>query len=324
MAKKQSGPEAPGDEKSAPPAAEQAAPPAEKKKREPRPPKEAKEGKEARAKPDAAPAAAAPEGKAEAKPPATTAPAPDGATAKRKGRRPGMPPRRGKKLTGHLKNIRQKIAKEGAVPLRRAITLLKQVKRAKFDETVEVHMSLGIDATQSDQMIRGSVPLPHGLGKVKRVVVFCQGDNVAKAKEAGADYAGGDDLLERIQKEGWLDFDVALATQDLMGKVSRLGKVLGPRGLMPTPKAGTVIPAGGDVAQAVREQKAGKVEYRADKGGNVHAGVGKISFDDDKLAANVTAFVEQIKAAKPAGVKGNYVRSITLAATMTPGVPVSM
>jgi large subunit ribosomal protein L1 len=173
-------------------------------------------------------------------------------------------------------------------------------------------------------MIRGSVPLPHGLGKVKRVVVFCQGDNVAKAREAGADYAGGDDLIEKIQKDGWLDFDVALATQDMMGKVSRLGKVLGPRGLMPTPKAGTVVPAGQDVAQAVREQKAGKVEYRSDKGGNVHAGVGKISFDDEKLAANVTAFVEQIRAAKPAGVKGHYVKSITLAATMTPGIPLTM
>jgi large subunit ribosomal protein L1 len=185
-------------------------------------------------------------------------------------------------------------------------------------------MSLGIDTTQSDQMIRGSVPLPHGLGKVKRVVVFCQGDNVAKAKEAGADFAGGDELVEKVQKEGWLDFDVALATQDMMGKVSRLGKVLGPRGLMPTPKAGTVITAGQDVAQAVREQKAGKVEYRSDKGGNVHAGVGKISFDDEKLAANVTAFVEQIRAAKPAGVKGHYVKSITLAATMTPGIPLTM
>src|SRR5262249_1509386 len=167
----------------------------------------------------------------------------------------------------------QKAAKEGAAPLKRAIQLLKQLKRAKFDETVEIHMALGIDTAQSDQMIRGSVPLPHGLGKVKRVVVFCQGENVAKAKAAGADFAGGDELIEKGQKEGWLDFDVALATQDLMGKVSRLGKVLGPRGLMPTPKAGTVVTAGQDVGQAVKEQKAGKVEYRTDKGGNVHAGI---------------------------------------------------
>ncbi|HZV05889.1 MAG TPA: 50S ribosomal protein L1 [Gemmataceae bacterium] len=269
-----------------------------------------------------APAAAA----AEAAPPvtpSTAAPAPAGPT-KKKGQQPGNPPRRGKKLLNKLKNDRQRIAKTGAAPLKQAISLLKQIKRAKFDETVEVHMSLGIDTTQSDQMIRGSVPLPHGLGKVKRVVVFCQGDNVAKAKEAGADFAGGDELVEKVQKEGWLDFDVALATQDMMGKVSRLGKVLGPRGLMPTPKAGTVITAGQDVAQAVREQKAGKVEYRADKGGNVHAGIGKISFDDDKLAANITAFVDQVRAAKPAGVKGNYVKSITVAATMTPGIPVTM
>jgi large subunit ribosomal protein L1 len=202
--------------------------------------------------------------------------------------------------------------------------LLKQVKRAKFDETIEVHMSLGIDSTQSDQMIRGSVPLPHGVGKSVRVLVFCQGDNVAKAKEGGADYAGSDELIKKIQGEGWLEFDVALATQDMMGQVSRLGKVLGPRGLMPTPKAGTVITTGSDVTAAVREFKAGKVEYRSDKGGNVHAGVGKMSFEDDKLAANVTTFVEQIRAVKPAGVKGHYVRSITLAGTMTPGVPVSV
>jgi large subunit ribosomal protein L1 len=202
--------------------------------------------------------------------------------------------------------------------------MLKQIKRAKFDETVEVHMALGIDTTQADQMIRGAVSLPHGLGKVKRVVVFCQGDNITKAKEAGADYAGADDLVEKIQKENWLDFDVALATQDMMGKVGRLGKVLGPRGLMPAPKSGTVIAAGQDVAQAVREQKAGKVEYRADKGGNVHGGVGKMSFDEDKLVGNITAFVDQVRAAKPAGVKGNYVKSITIAGTMTPGVPVSM
>jgi large subunit ribosomal protein L1 len=254
--------------------------------------------------------------------PAAVAAAPT--SAKKKGQQPGRPPRRGKKLRNKLKNDYQKIAKAGPAPLKQAIALLKQIKRAKFDETVEVHMSLGIDTTQSDQMIRGSVPLPHGLGKVKRVVVFCQGDNVAKAKEAGADFAGGDELVEKVQKEGWLDFDVALATQDMMGKVSRLGKVLGPRGLMPTPKAGTVITAGQDVAQAVREQKAGKVEYRSDKGGNVHAGIGKISFDDDKLAANITAFVEQIRAAKPSGVKGNYVKSITVTATMAPGVPVTM
>jgi large subunit ribosomal protein L1 len=210
------------------------------------------------------------------------------------------------------------------VPLRRGIQLLKQIKRAKFDETVEVHMKLGVDTTQADQMVRGSVSLPHGLGKTKRVLVFTQGDNIPKAKEAGADFVGGDDLIAKIQNEGFLDFDVALATQDMMGKVSRLGKVLGPRGLMPTPKAGTVVATNQDVGQAVREQKAGKVEYRTDKGGNVHAGVGKISFEEDKLAGNIQTFVDQIRAVKPAGVKGHYVQSITIASTMSPGITVSM
>lgn len=282
---------------------------------------EAKKPRAAKAK---APKAAETAAQAQPEAAAEAVPASAGPSVKKRGQQPGKPPRRGKKLRNKIKNDFQKVAKVGPSPLKQALALLKQVKRAKFDETVEVHMSLGIDTTQSDQMIRGSVPLPHGLGKVKRVVVFCQGDNVAKARDAGADFVGGDELVEKVQKEGWLDFDVALATQDMMGKVSRLGKVLGPRGLMPTPKAGTVITANQDVAQAVREQKAGKVEYRADKGGNVHAGVGKMSFEDDKLAANITAFVEQVRAAKPSGVKGNYVKSITVAGTMTPGVPVTM
>ncbi|HKI32604.1 MAG TPA: 50S ribosomal protein L1 [Gemmataceae bacterium] len=277
------------------------------------------------APPPAAPPApaAAPEGTAPTAPAAAPSAPPAPAEAKKK-KKPGIAPPRGKKLRNQLKNIRQKIAKESPAPLKKAISLLKSVKRAKFDETVEVHMKLGIDTTQSDQMIRGSVSLPHGVGKTVRVVVFCQGDNVAKAKEAGADYAGSDDLIEKIQKEGWTEFDVALATQDLMGKVSRLGKVLGPRGLMPTPKAGTVVPPTGDVGGAVKEFKAGKVEYRADKGGNVHAGVGKMSFDDDKIADNVTAFVEQVRAVKPSGVKAHYIQSITLSGTMTPGIGVSM
>jgi large subunit ribosomal protein L1 len=296
------------------PAAEEAKPAKEKKPREPK----------AKTKPDKAPAADKP---AEGAPvpaaaPKPAAPATEG-TPKKKGKKPGVSPRRGKKLRTQLAAFRERIAKEGPANLKKAIGLLKQVKRAKFDETVEIHISLGIDASQSDQMIRGSVALPHGVGKSVRVLIFCQGDNIAKAKEAGADHAGSDDLVKQIQG-GWLEFDVALATQDLMGVVSRLGKVLGPRGLMPTPKAGTVVPAGGDIAAAVREFKAGKVEYRTDKGGNVHAGVGKMSFDDDKLAANVTAFVEQVRHVKPAGVKGNYINSITLAGTMTPGIAVSM
>src|SRR5262249_49596593 len=287
MAKKQT------DDKGAPekaPAAEQGAPAAgaaETKKRESKP----------KAKPDAAPAAQAP-APAEGQP--TQAPAPSaGEPTKKKGRKPGTPPRRGKKIEKTLKDQKSRIAKAGLMPLKQALQMLKTLRKAKFDETVEVHMSLGIDTTQSEQMIRGAVSLPHGVGKAKRVVVFCQGDNVAKAKEAGADMAGSDELIKKIQGENWLDFDVALAMQDMMGQVSRLGKTLGPRGLMPTPKAGTVIAAGQDLAAAVREFKAGKVEYRTDKGGNVHAGVGKMSFDDDKLAANITTFVEQIRHAKP-------------------------
>jgi large subunit ribosomal protein L1 len=299
--------------------------PAEKKKeqaakKEPRKPKEPKEAKE-----KTVPEAPAPETTAA---PAAAGPAPAKVQApgeaKKRGKQPGHPPALGKKLKNQLLQFKQKLAKEGPVPVKRALALLKQNKRAKFDETVEVHMSLGVDTTQNDQMVRGSVPLPHGIGKSVRVLVFCQGDNVAKAKEAGADYAGSDEFVKKIQQEGWLEFDVALATQDMMGQVSRLGKVLGPRGLMPTPKAGTVITAGGDVAAAVRDFKAGKAEYRVDKGGNVHAGVGKLSFDEEKLEANVIAFVEQVKGAKPAGVKGNYIRSVTISATMSPGIAVSV
>jgi large subunit ribosomal protein L1 len=292
------------------------------------PKKAPKKAKEPKAKP--APAAAV-EGtppkaaEVETVPVAATAPAaaPVSGETKRRGRQPGHPPSPGKKLKLNLRNVRERLAKEAPFPARRAVTLLKQWKRAKFDETVEVHMSLGIDTTQNDQMVRGSVPLPHGIGKSVRVLVFCQGDNIAKAEQAGADHAGGTDLIKKIQ-EGWLDFDVALATQDMMGMVSRLGKVLGPRGLMPTPKAGTVITAGSDVAAAVKEFKAGKVEYRADKGGNVHAGIGKLSFDEEKLVANLTAFVEQVRAAKPSAVKGNFVKSITLSATMSPGIPITV
>jgi len=298
MAKKSTNPD------EAAPAPAEAPAPKEKKSREPKEPK----------------------AKTEGTPPAAQAQAPSpgpGESGKKKGR-PGVSPRRGKKLRNHLKNQEQKLGKEGTLTVKRAIGLLKSMKRAKFDETVEIHMSLGIDTTQSDQLVRGSVSLPHGIGKTVRVVVFCQGENVGKAKEAGADFAGGQDLVDKIQKENWLDFDVALATQDMMGMASRLGKVLGPRGLMPTPKAGTVVPATADVASVVREFKAGKVEYRADKGGNVHAGVGKMSFDEEKLSANISTFVEQVRSAKPSGVKGNYIQSVTVSATMSPGIPVSV
>ena len=328
MAKKQSAePEAkPGDGAAPADAAASGAKTEAKPEKKPRAPRGEKAPKGDKGSPDKA----AGDKASPAAPPAEAAPAPAGAPkaatapsgSDKKKKKPGVPPARGKKLRNQLKNFRQRIAKEGPAPLPKAITLLKSMKRSKFDETVEIHMSLGIDSTQSDQLIRGTVALPHGIGKAVRVVVFTQGDNIAKAKEAGADYAGAEDLLEKIQKQNWLDFDVALATQDMMGKVSRLGKVLGPRGLMPTPKAGTVVT--GDVAAAVRDFKAGKVEYRTDKGGNVHAGVGKISFEENKIAENVTTFVDAIRAAKPTGIKGNYVRSITLCSTMSPGVPVLM
>jgi large subunit ribosomal protein L1 len=290
-------------------------------------PKAEKAEPKKRAPKKAAPEAAAEAAPAEAATAVADAPAPVKKVAapgepKKKKKKPGIPPARGKKLRNQLKNQFQKLSKDGPTNLKRAVSLLKGLRRAKFDETVEIHMSLGVDVTQAEQLVRGTVPLPHGIGKTVRVVVFCQGDNVAKAKEAGADFAGSDDLLEKITKQNWLEFDVALATQDMMGKVSRLGKVLGPRGLMPTPKAGTVIT--GDVAQAVKDFKAGKVEFRTDKSGNVHAGVGKISFDEEKLTANINAFVDAIRAAKPHGVKGHYIRSITICSTMSPGVPVSV
>jgi large subunit ribosomal protein L1 len=239
-------------------------------------------------------------------------------------KKPGVPPRRGKKLRNHLKNVVKKLRESGPIPIKQAIAELKKLKRAKFDETVEIHINLGIDVTQSDQMVRGAIPLPHGIGKSVRVAVFCQGDNAAKAKAAGADFVGGADLVEKVQKEGFLDFDVAIATQDMMALVSRLGKVLGPRGLMPTPKAGTVVPATGDLSAAVREFKAGKVEYRSDKTGQIHAGVGKMSFDEQKLADNVNVFVEQVRNAKPSGVKGNFINGVVLSATMCPGIRVAI
>ena len=267
----------------------------------------------------------------------TTSPTPQESSSLKRRKRPGVSPRLSKLIAEVRKKQQEKIAKAGAVSVRQAIAMLKEYKaainearnkqkrkRKGFDETVEVHMSLGVDTSQSDQIVRGNVTLPHGIGKSVRVVVFCQGENIAKAKDAGADYAGSTDLIEKIQKDNWLDFDVALATQDLMGQVSRLGKVLGPRGLMPTPKAGTVVSIGQDIGQVVREFKAGKVEFRTDKGGNIHAGVGKLSFDEDKLVSNITTFVEQVRAAKPSGVRGNYVLSISVSTTQSPGILVSI
>src|SRR5260370_18331314 len=259
---------------------------------------------------------AAPEPEKKAAREAEKRPAPDVAAQadgpRKKKKTTGKAPPRGKKLKNHLKNIEKNISSEGPQPLKRAVATLKSLKRAKFDETVEIHMHLGVDVLQADQLVRGSVSLPNGIGKTVRVVVFTQADNVAEAKAAGVDVAGGDDVIEKIQKENWLDFDLALATQDMMGKVSRLGKVLGPRGLMPTPKAGTVVSMTADLAAVVKEFKAGKVEYRTGKSGKVHARVGKMSFDEGKLVENIQVFIDQIRGVKPAGVKGHYILSTTI------------
>lgn len=206
------------------------------------------------------------------------------------------------------------------LPLQQAVDVLKQFSGRKFDQTIEIHMNLGIDPAQADQIVRGSVVLPHGIGKVQRVVVFAKGDLAKLAEEAGADAVGAEELSKRI-KDGWLDFDVCIATPDMMGLVGPLGKVLGPRGLMPSPRAGTVT---ADVARVVKEYKAGKVEFRNDKGANVHAVVGKMSFDATKLVDNISAFVNFVQSIKPNACKGTYIRSIAICATMSPSVRVSM
>ncbi|MBQ7454423.1 MAG: 50S ribosomal protein L1 [Selenomonadaceae bacterium] len=199
-----------------------------------------------------------------------------------------------------------------------AVDLVKKTSTAKFDETIEMHVRLGVDPKYNDQQVRGAVVLPNGTGKSKRVLVFTKGEKVKEAQDAGADFVGSDELIEKI-KGGWFDFDVAVATPDMMGVVGRLGKLLGPRGLMPNPKLGTVTM---NIAQAVSEQKAGKVEYRTDKAGNIHCPIGKASFDNGKLAENYQTLLDTLIRVKPAAAKGQYVRSITLSATMGPGVAV--
>ncbi len=201
-----------------------------------------------------------------------------------------------------------------------AVALVKKTSIAKFDETVEVHIKTGCDGRHAEQQIRGAVVLPNGTGKTVRVLVFAKGDKVAEAEAAGADYVGGDELIPKIQNEGWLDFDVVVATPDMMGVVGRLGKVLGPKGLMPNPKAGTVTM---DVTKAINDIKAGKIEYRLDKANIIHVPVGKVSFDEAKLQENFDALMEAIVKARPAAVKGQFLRSITLATTMGPGVKVN-
>lgn len=221
------------------------------------------------------------------------------------------------KLTKAMKGMKSAI-KADVIPLADAVNVLKTFKPRKFDQTVEIHMNLGIDPSQADQIVRGSVVLPHGIGRVQRVVVFAKGDLAKAAEEAGADFVGAEELAKKI-KEGWTEFDVCIATPDMMGLVGPLGKVLGPRGLMPSPRAGTVT---ADVEKVVKEYKAGKVEFRNDKGGNLHAVVGKLSFDAEKLQENIQAFIDYVQGMKPQAVRGTYVKSISLCATMSPSVRV--
>jgi large subunit ribosomal protein L1 len=201
-----------------------------------------------------------------------------------------------------------------------AVALVKKTATAKFDETVELHIRTGCDGRHAEEQIRGAVVLPHGTGKTVRVLVFAKGDKVNEAEAAGADFVGGDELIPKIQNEGWLDFDVVVATPDMMGVVGRLGKVLGPKGLMPNPKAGTVTM---DVTKAINDIKAGKIEYRLDKSNIVHCPIGKVSFSEEQLTENLKAIMDAIVKAKPASLKGTYLKSITISSTMGPGVKVN-
>jgi large subunit ribosomal protein L1 len=203
-----------------------------------------------------------------------------------------------------------------SLPLSQAVKKLKTFATTKFDQTVNIALFLGIDTKQADQAIRGAISLPNGIGKARKVIAFCEETDVAAAKQAGAIEAGSDELVKKIL-DGWTDFDVAIASPKIMGKAGKLGKVLGPQGKMPSPKNGTVT---ADVVTAIKEFAAGKVEFRNDTGGNLHAVVGKLSFDEDKLAANITAFIDYIKRVKPSTVKGAYIKKISLSATMSPGV----
>ena len=201
-----------------------------------------------------------------------------------------------------------------------AAKLVCETGKAKFDETVELHVRLGVDSRHADQQVRGAVVLPHGTGRTKRVLVLAKGPKADEAKEAGAEFVGDDDMIDKIQKENWFDFDVIIATPDMMGKLGKLGKVLGPKGLMPNPKAGTVTM---DVTKAVNEVKAGKIEYRLDKSNIIHCPVGKVSFGPEKIEENVKALMEAIIKAKPAAAKGQYIKSCSIAATMGPGIKVN-
>ena len=221
-------------------------------------------------------------------------------------------PKTGKKFEAASKQIEPK-----PYSLNDAVPLIQKIKFAKFDETLEIHMRLGVDPKHADQMVRGTVVLPNGLGKSKKVLVITSGDKLREAEAAGADFFGGEEMVAKIQGENWIDYDAVIATPDMMRSVGRLGKVLGPRGLMPNPKTGTVTT---DVATAVKEVKAGKVEFRVDKTGVIHAPLGKVSFTTDKLLENANTLIQAVLRAKPAAAKGKYVRSVTLCSTMGPGI----
>ncbi len=222
----------------------------------------------------------------------------------------------GKKYTDSVKLIEKSKAYEPA----EALALVCQTSKAKFDETIEIHIRLGVDSRHADQQVRGAVVLPNGTGKNVKVLVFAKGDNVQKALDAGADYAGGAEYAEKIQQENWFDFDVVIASPDMMGVIGKLGKVLGPKGLMPSPKAGTVTP---DVARAVTEAKAGKIEYRLDKTNIIHCPIGKASFGVEKLTENFDTLVGAVIKAKPAAAKGQYIKSCVIASTMGPGIKIN-
>ena len=223
-------------------------------------------------------------------------------------------PKFGKKYQEVAKQIEDKLYE-----VEEAIDLAKKTATAKFDETVEFAVKLGVDPKHADQQVRGAVVLPHGTGKTNRVLVFAKGDKLKEAEAAGADYAGAEELVTKIQG-GWADFDVAVATPDMMGLVGRLGKILGPKGLMPNPKVGTVTL---DVARAINEIKAGKIEYRTDKAGNIHAPIGKVSFDSEKLVENFYTLMDTLIKVKPSAAKGQYVRSVTVSTTMGPGIKIN-